>query len=141
MEECTSLVFGVNCCSSFSELVYMKNMSSIYLRYNWTFCLINGLMCVSSNIAMKIFAYVGAHFVPIAHPFICKKLVQLNIKLINVNINFRKLMITSVWRFFRFSVVSTALIPSLSTCWYKVNERPWSLKSFFVILYQLWIVF
>ena len=45
---------------------------------------------------MKIFAYVGVHFVPIAHPFICKKFVQLNIKLINVNINFRKLMITSV---------------------------------------------
>ena len=59
---------------------------------------------------MKMFAYVGAHFVPIAHPFICKKL---NIKLFNVNINFTKLMITFVGRFFRFSVVSTALIPSL----------------------------
>ena len=62
---------------------------------------------------MKIFAYVGAHFVPIAHSFICKKFAQLNIKLFNVNINFRKLIIIFVGRFFRFSVVSTALIPLL----------------------------
>ena len=61
---------------------------------------------------MKMFAYVGADFVPIAHPFICKKFVQLNIKLFNVNINFIKL-ITFAGRFFRFSGVSTALTPSL----------------------------
>ena len=43
---------------------------------------------------------LGVHFVPISHPFICKKFVQLNIKLFNVNIDFRKLMITFVGRFF-----------------------------------------
>ena len=63
---------------------------------------------------MKMFAYDGAHFVPMPHRFICKEFVQLNIKLFNVNINFRKLIITLVGRFFRFGVVSMALlIPSL----------------------------
>ena len=62
---------------------------------------------------MKWLMYVGAHFVPIAHLFICKKFMQLNIKLFNFKINFRKLMNDFVARFFRFSVVSSALIPSL----------------------------
>ena len=60
-----------------------------------------------------MFAYAGVHFVPIAHPFICKKFMQLNIKLFNASINFRKLLVTFVESFFCFSVVSTALIPSL----------------------------
>ena len=59
---------------------------------------------------MKMFAYVGADFVPIAHPFICKKFVQLNIKLFNVNINFKKLMITFPGRFFRFGAGSVICI-------------------------------
>ena len=53
-------------------------------------------MFVSSNMLVKMFTYVGVHSVPIAHPFIYKKFVQLNIKLFNVNINFRKLIITFV---------------------------------------------
>ena len=92
----TPLIFDINCCSSLSGPVHMKYMPSIYLRYNCTFCLISGKMCVSSNIAMKMCSYVGARFVPIAHPFVCKKFVQLNIKFFNVNINFRKLIITFV---------------------------------------------
>ena len=62
---------------------------------------------------MKMFTYDGTHFVPMPHCFICKEFVQLNIKFFNVNINFRKLIITLVGRFFRFGVVSMALIPSL----------------------------
>ena len=45
---------------------------------------------------MKMFAYVVAYFVPIEHPIICRMCVQLNIKLFNVNINFKKLMISFV---------------------------------------------
>ena len=44
-----------------------------------------------------MFAYVGTHFDPIAHPFICKKFVQLNIKLFNVSINFRKLLTSWIY--------------------------------------------
>ena len=75
----------------------------------------------------SLFACVRAHFVPIAHPFICKKFVLLNIKLFNVIINFRKLMITFVWIFFGFSVVSTALIP-LFFGMLKQSERTFTKK-------------
>ena len=36
-------------------------------------------MCISSNIPLKMIAYVGEHFVPIACSFICKIFMQLNI--------------------------------------------------------------
>ena len=65
-------------------------------------------MCVSSSIPIKVFAYVGAHFVTIAHCVIRKTFLQLNIKFFNVNIIFTKLMIIFARRFFCFSVVSTA---------------------------------
>ena len=71
-------------------------MPSAYLRYNYTFCLISDKMCVLSNIAMKMFAYIWTRFVPVAHPFFAKRFVQLNVKFSNVNINFRKLLITFV---------------------------------------------
>ena len=83
-----------------------------------------------SFIKEEILAYIRAHFVPIVHPFICKKFALLNTKLLNVNINFRKLMIAFVGRFFRFSVVSTALIPSLLEM-FVLSERTFmSLKAF-----------
>ena len=61
---------------------------------------------------LQIYPWRCLCFVPIAHPFICKKFMELNIELFNVNINFKKFMITFLWRFFRFGVASTALIPS-----------------------------
>ena len=68
-------------------------------------------MCVSSSIPIKVFAYVGAHFVTIAHCVIRKTFLQLNIKFFNVNIIFTKLMIIFARRFFSFSVASTAWSP------------------------------
>ena len=54
----------------------------------------------SSNILIKMFAYIGANFIVIAHLSIGKKFVQLNIKLLSVSINLRKLIITLDRRFF-----------------------------------------
>ena len=47
-----------------------------------------------------MFAYIVANFILIEHRSISKKFVQLNIKLLNVSINFRKLIITLDRRFF-----------------------------------------
>ena len=60
-----------------------------------------------------MFVYVGVHFISLAHLFHCKKFEELDIKLFNVNINFKKLMVNFVCRFFHFGVASTALSPSL----------------------------
>ena len=61
----------------------------------------------------RFFAYVGPHFVSIVHAFISKEIVELNVKLFNVNIIFRKLMITFVLIVFCFSVALAALTPSI----------------------------
>ena len=110
-----------NCCCSFSEPVLVKDMSSIYLRDNFAFVWLTD-KCVSSNIPIKVFAYVGAHFVTIAHRVIRKAFLRLNIKLFSVNIIFTKLMIIFARRFFCFSVVSTAWSP-LSLELFCVNWR------------------
>ena len=57
-------------------------------------------------------AYTWAHFVPIVHPFICRY-VQLNMKLLSVSLNFRKLIVILDGIFFCFSGVLTALRLSL----------------------------
>ena len=112
MEGYTSLILFSNCCRSLSEPVYKRNMSSIYLRNNVSLQKNVKEIYVSSNIPIRMFAYVGAQFVPIVHPFICK-FVQLDMKLIIVSTSFKKLIITLDGKFFLFIAVSTALRLSL----------------------------
>ena len=82
----------------FLDLFYclsiQKNISSINLRYLSENVLINGYMNFLSKWSIKMFAYEGAQIVPMAQPFICKQLLQLNIKLFSVSINNKNVVIT-----------------------------------------------
>ena len=121
-----------NCCSLFSEPVFMKNMSSLWDIIALFIWLTD--KCLFLQIcSWRCLRMLGVHSVPIAHPFICKKFVQLNIKLFNVNINFRKLIITFVWRFFVLVLFQLFWFLRYLECYCKVKEHPCLLKNFLVL--------
>ena len=56
--------------SWFSDLAYTIKMSSMKRRQLLDLFLMRGEMYLSSNSDMNMFAYVGAHIVPMAQPLI-----------------------------------------------------------------------
>ena len=71
------MIFYMSYCFSFSEPTRKKCHLYIWDAINISDILFAWLMdkCVSSNIPIKMFAYAGAHFVPIAYPYSFVKLL------------------------------------------------------------------
>ena len=67
------------------DRVHIPNMSSIKRRYSGHFSPKSGYIWSFSNFPINMFAYGGAHIVPIAHPRICKYCSSLNSKLFRVS--------------------------------------------------------
>lgn len=68
---CDELACFMKSSSSFCPFVQMKNMSSMY-RFQVKMCFLYFAVSFCSIVAMKMLAYEGATFVPIAVPRICR---------------------------------------------------------------------
>ena len=99
-----------NWSSTFFVLVQIKNISLMYLKYVNDFPSINEYMCFHSKYSMNIFAQV----VPIA-TLVCRKFLELNIKLFKVRMRAKKVVIifVAIAFFVKFSWdIFIAFIPS-----------------------------
>ena len=77
-------------------LLFLLILNFLDLRNKSETVLIMGYMNFLSQWYIKMFAFDGVQIVPMVQPFFCKQFLQLKIKLLNVSIKARNVVVTFV---------------------------------------------